>query len=109
MRKVLIVGYISPFDYKKMAEKYTDTLFIREESVQHFGSYALIELVGMFNAVLFANYCDSERLTYEVACAMKNIKIEEMSAYPLEEEKSAVEELSDTAKQIIVDTMRMPS
>ena len=106
---MLIVGYISPFDYKKIAEKYTDTLFIREESVQHFGSYALIELVGMFNAVLFANYCDSERLTYEVACAMKNIKIEEMSAYPVEEEKSAAEELSDTAKQIIVDTMRMPS
>ena len=87
MRKVLIVGYINPFDYKKIAEKYTDTLFIREESVQHFGSYALIELVGMFNAVLFANYCDSERLTYEVACAMKNIKVEEMSAYPVEEKK----------------------
>ena len=86
MRKVLIVGYINPFDYKKMAEQYTDTLFIREECVQHFGSYALIELVGMFNAVLFANYCDSERLTYEVACAMKNIKIEELSAYPIKEE-----------------------
>ena len=87
MRKVLIVGYISPFDYKKIAEQYTDTLFIREESVQHFGSYALIELVGMFNAVMFTNYSSSERLTYEVACAMKNIKVEEMSAYPINEEK----------------------
>ena len=92
MRKVLIVGYINPFDYKKIAEKYTDTLFIREESVYHFGSYALIELVRMFNAVLFANHCDSERLTYEVACAMKNVKIEEMSAYPINEEKDGEKE-----------------
>ena len=87
MRKVLIVGYISPFDYKKIAEKYTDTLFIREESVQHFGSYALIELVGMFNAVMFTSYSSSERITYEVACAMKNIKVEEMSAYPITDDK----------------------
>ena len=87
MRKVLIVGYISSYDYKKIAETYTDTLFIREDCIQHFGSYALIELVGMFNAVLFANHCDSERLTYEVACAMKNVKIEELSAYPINEEK----------------------
>lgn len=91
MRKVLIVGYISPFDYKEIAEQYTDTLFIREESVQHFGSYALIELVGMFNAVLFANYCASERLTYEVACAMKNVKVEEMSAYPITDDKECEE------------------
>lgn len=91
MRKVLIVGYINPFDYKKIAETYTDTLFVCEGSVQHFGSNALIELVGMFNAVLFVNYCNSERLTYEVACAMKHVKIEEMSAYPINEEKECEE------------------
>lgn len=108
MKKVLVVGYLDFDKYKKLSETYKDVLFIEESGIRHYGCNALIELVGMFDEVLFVDN-PSERITYEVACAMKNVQIVEMSAYPLEEEKSAEKELSDMAKQIIVDTMRMPS
>ena len=86
MKKVLIVGDMNFYEYKKLAETYTNALFIREMGIRHDGSNALIELVRMFDEVLFVGN-PSERITYEVACAMKNIKIAEMSAYPVEEEK----------------------
>jgi hypothetical protein len=108
MRKVLIVGNLDFYMYKKLAEAYKDVLFIEESNIRHYGCNALIELVGMFDEVLIVGE-PSERITYEVACAMKNVNVSGMSAYPMVEEKSTVEELSDTAKQIIVDTMRMPS
>ena len=108
MKKVLIVGWLNSDKYAKLAETFDDVLFIEESCIIHKGCNALIELVGMFDEVLFVDN-PSERITYEVACAMKNVQIAEMSAYLVEEEKSAMEELSDTAKQIIVDTMRMPS
>ena len=108
MKKVLIVGNLDFYEYKKLAEAYKDVLFIEESNIRHYGCNALIELVGMFDEVLFVGE-PYDRIAYEVACAMKNIRIAEMSAYPLEDEKSAMKELSNTAKQIIVDTMRMPS
>ena len=108
MKKVLIIGWLNSDKYAKLAETYKDILFIEESSILHYGCTALIELVGMFDEVLFVDN-PSERITYEVACAMKNVQIAEMSAYPVEEKKSAEKELSDMAKQIIIDTMRMPS
>lgn len=108
MKKVLIVGWVDYGGYKKLAETYTDVLFVCESGIRHSTSYALIELVGMFDEVLFVGE-PSDRIAYEVACAMKNVQIAGMNAYPLVEEKSAEKELSDMAKQIIVDTMRMPS
>ena len=86
MKKVLVVGNLDFYQYKKMAKIYKDVLFIEESNIRHYGCNALIELVGMFDEVLFVDN-PSERITYEVACAMKNIRIAEMSAYPLEEEK----------------------
>ena len=86
MRKVLVVGYLDFDKYKKLAETYKDVLFIEESNIRHYGCTALIELVGMFDEVLFVGE-PSERIAYEVACAMKNIRIAEMSAYPLVEEK----------------------
>ena len=86
MKKVLVVGYLDFDKYKKLAETYKNVLFIEESGIRHYGCTALIELVGMFNEVLFVGN-PSERITYEVACAMKNIKIAEMSAYPVAEEK----------------------
>ena len=86
MKKVLVVGYLDFDKYKKLAETYKNVLFIEESGIRHYGCTALIELVGMFNEVLFVGN-PSERITYEVACAMKNIRIAEMSAYPLVEEK----------------------
>ena len=86
MKRVLIVGYLDFDKYKKLAETYKDVLFIEESNIRHYGCNALIELVGMFDEVLFVGD-PSERITYEVACAMKNIRIAEMSAYPVAEEK----------------------
>ena len=86
MRKVLIVGYLDFFKYKSLAETYKEVLFFQECVILHYGCNALIELVGMFDEVLFVGE-PSERITYEVACAMKNVRISEMTAYPLEEEK----------------------
>ena len=86
MKRVLIVGYLDFDKYKKLAETYKDVLFIEESNVRHYGCNALIELVGMFDEVLVVGE-PSERITYEVACAMKNIRIAEMSAYPVAEEK----------------------
>ena len=86
MKKVLVVGYLDFDKYKKLAETFDDVLFIEESCIIHKGCNALIELVGMFNEVLFVGN-PSERITYEVACAMKNIRIAEMSEYPLVDEK----------------------
>ena len=86
MKKVLVVGYLDFDKYKKFAETYKNVLFIEESNIRHYGCTALIELVGMFDEVLFVNN-PSERITYEVACAMKNIRIAEMSEYPLVDEK----------------------
>jgi len=91
MRKVLVVGWLNSDKYAKLAETYKDILFIEECCVQHYGCTALIELVGMFDEVLFVGE-PSDRIAYEVACAMKNIRIAEMNAYPLEEEKDGEEE-----------------
>lgn len=91
MKRVLIVGYLDFDKYKKLAETYKDVLFIQECGIRHYGCNALIELVGMFDEVLFVGE-PSERIAYEVACAMKNTRIAEMSAYPLEEEKDGEEE-----------------
>lgn len=90
MKKVLVVGYLDFDKYKKLAESYKDVLFIEESGIRHYGCNALIELVGMFDKVLFVGD-PSERITYEVACAMKNIRIAEMSEYPIEEEKDGEE------------------
>ena len=86
MRKVLIVGYLDFFKYKSLTETYKEVLFFQECVILHYGCNALIELVGMFDEVLFVDN-PSERITYEVACAMKNAQIAEMSAYPVAEEK----------------------
>lgn len=86
MKKVLIVGDMNFYEYKKLAETYTNALFIREMGIRHDGSNALIELVRMFDEVLFVGE-PSDRIAYEVACAMKNIRIAEMSTYPLVDEK----------------------
>lgn len=86
MKRVLVVGNLDFDKYKKLAETYKDILFIEESGIRHYGCTALIELVGMFDEVLFVDN-PSERITYEVACAMKNVQIAEMSTYPLAEEK----------------------
>jgi hypothetical protein len=90
MKKVLVVGYLDFDKYKKLAENYKNVLFIEESNIRHYGCTALIELVGMFDEVLFVDE-PSERIAYEVACAMKNIRIAEMSAYPVAEEKDGEE------------------
>lgn len=90
MKKVLVVGNLDYDKYKKIAKTYKDILFIEEGGIRHYGCNALIELVGMFHEVLFVGE-PSERITYEVACAMKNVRIAEMTAYPVEETKGGEE------------------
>lgn len=91
MKKVLVVEYLDFDKYKKLAETYKNVLFIEESGIRHYGCNALIELVGMFDEVLFVGD-PSERIAYEVACAMKHIRIAEMSEYPLAEEKDGEKE-----------------
>lgn len=90
MKKVLVIGYLDLDKYKKLAETYKDVLFIEESNIWHYGCNALIELVGMFDEVLFVDN-PFDRITYEVACVMKNVQIAEMSAYPMAEEKDGEE------------------
>lgn len=90
MKKVLVVGNLDFYQYKKLANNYKYVLFIKEDNIRHYGCTALIELVGMFDEVLFVGD-PSERLTYEVACVMKKVGIAEMSEYLLKEEKDGEE------------------
>lgn len=104
MKAVLLVGY----DYSYLRElnkKYTDCLFIPSSEVDYGSAERLIELVTIVDEVLFI---DDARLPFEVASVMMKKNISTKADYPVEEEKTTMEELSDTAKQIIVDTMRMP-
>lgn len=90
MKKVLVIGDLDFDKYKKLAETYKNVLFIEESGIRHYGCNALIELVGMFDEVLFVDN-PYERITYEVACAMKKVDIAEMSEYLLKEEKDGEE------------------
>lgn len=86
MKKVLVVGNLEFYQYKKLAKSYNNAIFIQECDIRHYGCKALIELVGMFDEVLFVGE-PHDRIAFEVACAMKNVRIAEMNTYPLAEEK----------------------
>lgn len=93
MRKILLVGYASPYNYpKKLGEKYPNTIFIKEEEILYSGADAVIELAGMVDGVMFMSVNNSERLMWEVACIMKNVRIVDASEYPIDEEKDGEEE-----------------
>ena len=48
----------------------------------------MIELAGMVDGVMFMSVNNSERLMWEVACVMKNVRIVDASEYPIDEEKA---------------------
>lgn len=89
MKKILLVGFASPYDYpKKLGEQYPNTIFIQEDAILYSGSRAVIELAGMVDGVMFMSVNNSERLMWEVACVMKNVRIVDASEYPIDEEKA---------------------
>lgn len=114
MTIILMVGYGSYEAQKKMAENHPDYLFISNSFiVSEQTADTIMESVKMVDGIMFLEADRDSRLAYEVAAVMfkKPIVTEEMLT---EEENTkmeineAVKELSDTAKQIIVDTMQNP-
>ena len=114
MKIILMVGYDEYENKRKIAENHPDYLFVSMASIINSNSADVVmESTKMVDAIMFLNSDSGTRLAYEVAAVMfkKPIVTEEMLT---EEENTkmeineAVKELSDTAKQIIVDTMRNP-
>lgn len=86
MKKVLVVGYLDYEKYKSLCEKYKDILFVEAMSIRYDGVNALIELVGMFDEVMFVGECN-ERFPFEVACAMMKKDVCEFFDCMLADEK----------------------
>ena len=84
MKKVLVVGYLDYEKYKSLCEKYKNILFVEAMSIRYDGVNALIELVGMFDEVMFVDE-GSDRFPFEVACAMMRKDVSEFTDYPLDE------------------------
>ena len=114
MKIILMVGYVSYEAQKKIATGHPDYMFVSNSFiVSDQTADTIMESIKMVDAVMFIEADRDSRLAYEVAAVMfkKPIVTEEMLT---EEENTkmeineAVKELSDTAKQIIVDTMRNP-
>lgn len=113
MKIILMVGYGSYEAQKKMAENHPDYLFISNSFiVSEQTADTIMESVKMVDGIMFLEADRDSRLAYEVAAVMfkKPIVTEEMLKRMEREmaEGMAMKELSDTAKQIIVDTMRNP-
>ena len=113
MKIILMVGYDEFENKKKIAENHPDYLFVSTASIINSNSADVImESTKMVDAIMFLNSDSGTRLAYEVAAVMfkKPIVTEEMLKRAEREyaEGMAMKELSDTAKQIIVDTMRNP-
>ncbi len=113
MKIILMVGYGSYETQKKMAKNHPDYLFISNSFiVSDQTADTIMESVKMVDGIMFLEADKDSRLAYEVAAVMfkKPIVTEEMLKR-VEREKAEgmiMKGLSDTAKQIIVDTMRNP-
>jgi len=113
MTIILMVGYDEFENKKKIAENHPDYLFVSTASIINSNSADVImESTKMVDAIMFLNSDSGTRLAYEVAAVMfkKPIVTEEMLKRAEREyaEGMVMKELSDTAKQIIVDTMQNP-
>jgi hypothetical protein len=113
MKIILMVGYDEFENKKKIAENHPDYLFVSTASIINTNSADVVmESTKMVDAIMFLNSDSGTRLAYEVAAVMfkKPIVTEEMLKRAEREmaEGMVMKELSDTAKQIIVDTMRNP-
>ena len=113
MTIILMVGYDEFENKKKIAENHPDYLFVSTASIINSNSADVVmESTKMVDAIMFLNSDSGTRLAYEVAAVMfkKPIVTEETLKRAEREyaEGKVMKELSDTAKQIIVDTMRNP-
>ena len=113
MKIILMVGYASYEAQKKIATGHPDYMFVSNSFiVSEQNADTIMESVKMVDAVMFTEVDRDSRLAYEVAAVMfkKPIVTEEMLKRAEREmaEGMVMKELSDTAKQIIVDTMRNP-
>ena len=112
MKIILMVGYASYEEKKKIADSHPDYLFIQEAGILNDESAdSIMEAVKMVDAVMFIKPDCNVKVAYEVAAVMfhKVVVTEEMLEHAEREaEGMAMKELSDTAKQIIVDAMRNP-
>lgn len=113
MKIILMVGYVSYEAQEKIAEEHPDYMFVSSSFI--IGDKTadkIMESVKMVDGIMFLETDMDSRLAYEVAAVMfkKPIVTEEMLKRMEREmaEGMAMKELSDTAKQIIVDTMRNP-
>lgn len=89
MKKILIIGYI-PYGYdKELRGAYPDIIWFQEEKIMYSGPVGLVELVGVFDGVMFMHQSDRNNLAWEVACVMKNVRTFDRDDYPINiEEKT---------------------
>ena len=88
MKKILVVGY-APYGYMdKLVAKYPDVLWFEERRVgMSESAFAMIELVDMMDGVLFVKDGEGKRRGYEIVCTLKEKKMYEVDAFPVEEEE----------------------
>lgn len=113
MKIILMVGYASHEEQKKISKGHPDYMFISNSFIVNDRTAdTIMESVKMVDGIMFLEADRDMRLAYEVAAVMfkKPIVTEEMLKRAEREhaEGMVMKELSDTAKQIIVDTMRNP-
>ena len=86
MKKILVVGYV-PYGYSsKLAEAYPNVIWFYDRNINYTGAVALVELVGMFDGVMFMD-SNRDNLAWEVACVMKNVSTFGKDAYPVEKQE----------------------
>ena len=88
MKKILIIGYM-PYGYdKELKEAYPNIIWFQEEKIMYSGPVGLVELVGMFDGVMFMYQSDNRNnLAWEVACVMKNVRTFDRYDYPVNKEE----------------------
>ena len=69
-----------------MAEAYPNVIWFYDRNINYTGAVALVELVGMFDGVMFMD-SDRDNLAWEVACVMKNVRAFGKDAYPVEKQE----------------------
>ena len=96
MKKILVVGYVT-YGYKdKLVKAHPNVLWFEEREIGMSDSaFALIELVSMMDAIMFMDKDCSDRLGYEVACAMTKKPIHEKEDYPVDEPEPKKEDVEN--------------
>ena len=87
MKKILVVGY-TPYGYMRdLTESYPDVMWFEENHVGYSGAASIVELVGMFDGIMFTEN-SRDNLAWEVACVMNKVNIIDKKDYSLKKEEN---------------------